>query len=162
MIFTKLWYDLRDRFWGSDLGRARRYLVLSILAVSLLGRVAYWGKPRLDRWMNPPEPAVIGTCTERAISVGSTPLVGDLSSAKQRVGRPDITIITAAWVWNQQEERLEFWLITAEDVWQLEFVCFEIVRPGQNYGAQFGEFRVDSIKDLRDWDSKLKAIETGK
>ena len=50
---------------------------------------------------------------------------------------------------------------TADAIWQLELTCFEIVTPGQNYMAQFGEFRVDTIKDLTTWDNKLKSIETG-
>ena len=152
---------LRNLLWGRDIGRIKRYLVLSILAISLLGGTAVWAQPKITSWLNPTPPAAIGTCTERAVLIGSTPLVGDLAKAKQRIGQPDIKIIDAAWIWNQQKERLEFWLITAEDIWRLEFVCFEIVSTGKSYGAQFGEFRVDTIKDLTTWDNKLKAIETG-
>ena len=141
--------------------RIRRYAALGILSATLISGVFIWAYPRVDKLLNPPEPAAVGICTERAIAIGSTPLVGDLAGAKQRIGRPDLKIINAAWIWNQQKDRLEFWLITAEDIWRLEFVCFEIVDPGKDYGVQFGEFRVDSIKDMLDWDSKLKAIETG-
>ena len=161
MLYTKLWFILRDTFWGKNIGRARQAITKSILALSILGGTAIWAQPKIDKWLVPPEPIDLGTCTARMISVGSTPLTGDLVKAKQTIGQPDITIRDAAWIWNSQKNRLEFWLIEEDAIWQLEFICFEIVTPGQNYGAQFGEFRVDSIKDLLYWDSKLKSIETG-
>ena len=161
MLYTKLWFILRDTFWGKNIGRARQALVKSIFSLAILGGTAIWAQPKIYKWLVPPEPIALGTCSDRMISVGSTPLTGDLVKAKQIIGQPDITIKNAAWIWNNQKDRLEFWLVTEEDMWQLELTCFEIVTPGQNYGAQFGEFRVDNITDLQDWDSKLKAIETG-
>jgi disulfide bond formation protein DsbB len=152
---------LRFILWGKDTGRARRYLVLSTIALALLGGIAVWAKPKIDHWLNPPEPQIAGTCSERAIFVGSTPLLADLVTAKTLIGRPNDKIINAGWVWDVQEKRLEFWLLFNDSIAELEFVCFEIVTPGQTYTAQFGEFRIINLTDAEKWDNDLKDLETG-
>ena len=139
----------------------RRYVVLGVLAIALFAGGVVWAYPKIDRLLNPPKPAAIGTCTERAVGIGSISPIETLAAAKKSIGRSDITIEEAAWIWHRQNNRLELWLITAEEIWQLEFVCFEIVTPGQKYVAQFGEVRVDSIKSMIEWDKGLKAAEAG-
>ena len=153
---------LRDLMWDPTLAGVRRQLVLGVLYISLLSALVIWAWPMIYRRLNPPEPIAVGTCTERAITIGSTALTGDLAAAKKRIGRPDLKIVNAGWVWNEQNQRLELWLITEKDVWQLEIVCFEIVTPGKAYVAQFGDFKVEKIQDMIDADQELKAIEMGK
>lgn len=45
---------IRNIVFGVDLGRTRRYLVLAILELSLLGAVFKFAQPRLEAWLNPP------------------------------------------------------------------------------------------------------------
>ena len=49
---------LRDLLWGRNIGKLRRYLVLSTLYLSLLAAAVNFARPRLDAWLNPPPVAV--------------------------------------------------------------------------------------------------------
>ena len=150
----------RSIVWGHDLGRARRMMVLSILSISLLGRAAYWAKPKLNDWLYPAPPPVQGTCSERGISLSGVVPGGDIAAAKEWA-RIEVPTVGQVYAWNPEKRRVELWIWDKETIWQLELICFEIKASGTSYVAQFGEFEKTSVEDMVRTDNELKAKEIG-
>ena len=153
----KTFQKLSRLFWG-DVARSRRYLVLSILYISLLGVVSSWAKPRLDKWLFPQPPMAQGTCTQRVISISGFVPSGDLTAAREWV-QTDASISQAFYVWNQERNRLELWMTDKIDFWELEVICFAIQTPGKSYVAKFGDFYKESFDKGLNNDAILKSEE---
>lgn|SRR3990167_9266563 len=151
---------LRELFWGPDLGRARRNLVLSSLFILILGQVAVSARPRLNAWLYPVPPPPPAVCTQRGISFGGVIPTGDVVAAK-KWARIEGDILGQGYIWNEGKQRVELWLIEENALWILEFKCFAIVTPGSRYTATFGEFEMMTREDAVAWDKELKAAEMG-
>ena len=146
--------------WGRDLGRARRLLVLSILSISILGRAAYWAKPKLNDWLFPPPRPALGVCTNRIISMSGDILSGDIAAAK-KWARIETQTKYQGYVWNQEKQRVELFITDGETIWQIELICFEIKVSGKFYVAQFGEFEKLSVEESIEHDDEIVSKETG-
>ena len=138
---------LNDFVWGTDLGHTRRYLVLAILHVSLLGIAAVWAGPRLAAWLYPAPPPPPAVCTQASIFVSGTIPSTEIAAAKKWIGEPRANITLQGRIWNPQTNRLELWISDGTTLWQLEILCFD---TGPNHVAVFSEFHVTSFQSVLD------------
>ena len=140
-----------------NIGQFRRNVVLVVLGALLLVGAVAWAKPRLDAWLLPPPPPP--ECTSRSIAVSGIPKVGDMVAARKWVGIENEDILGYSFIWNTEMDRLEYWLLGEEYIWQLEFKCFAIVTPGTQYAAAFGEFKKVSVEEAVAQDKNWKELE---
>lgn len=158
VLYNRLWIWIRDLAWGRDLGRARRYLVLSILAISLIGKVAVWAEPRLDAWLFPPPPPPPAFCSRVAIVLSKALLTSDINAAKLWVGEPNTPMPLAALTWDNKDKRVELWMTDGKETfWQIEFVCFKASR---GHPMVFGEFEKYSFQEIIDQERYQESIES--
>ena len=153
---------LRTLIWGKHINRARRYLVLAILEIALLGGVAHWAQPKWNAWLYPAAPMEKGECTKRPIILTGMVPYGDITAARAWV-RTDAKIPNnqAVFVWNGELKRLEFLMTDGEYFWIIEVVCFAIRTPGETYIAKFGEFEKITIKEFLALEEERDAAEKG-
>ena len=142
MLYTKLWFILRDAFWGKNIGRARQALVKGILAISLLGGTAVWAKPKTDTWLEPPEPPK--ECTDLSVVISNDFSTKNLNNAKLWVGELSTAMTGWGFIWNTEQERLEYWITDGIDTWKIEVVCFDAT---PTHYIVFGEFDKISFAD---------------
>lgn len=153
---------IRNIVWGKNLARARKYLIMGILEIALIGQTAVWAQPKIDKWLYPTPPAESGACTLRGISMSGTVPSGDTVRARAWIKLPaDVKINGSVFVWNGEKNRVEFWMYNETHLYQIEFLCFEIVTPGTKYSSTFGEFEILSSEEAVKWDKELTTQETG-
>jgi len=149
---------LRTFVWGTDLGRTRRYLVLTILHVALLGLAANWAQPRINAWLYPPPPPPPQACTRISvfISVAISPI--DVGKAKKWVGEPNASITLSARVWNPKNQRVEFWMTDGTTMWKLELICYD---TSAGHYMVYGEFEKESFQEVVNQEKEYLNEETG-
>lgn len=153
---------LNTLLWGKNIGRVRRYLILAILELALLGKVAVWAQPKWNAWLYPATPMAQGTCTNRPIIITGMVPSGDITAARAWV-KTTATIPNnrAVFVWNGELHRPEFMMTDGESFWIIEVVCFAIRTPGETYVAKFGEFEKITIEEFVALEKERETAEKG-
>ena len=158
------WKVTSTIFWGTNLSRVRRHLILAILEIALLGKVATLAQPKINEWLYPPPLPVYGICSQSSEVLSGT--IGPIAIANARkwahiepVIPPQNTFV----VYNGERERVEFWLTDGTTLWEIEFVCFMPVigEPGL-YDMRFGEvYKEDIATEYAPRLKELRAKESG-
>lgn len=108
-----------------DIGRVRRFVVLGVMAISILGVTAVWAIPRLAAWLNPPPPAPPAVCTKIGIVMSAAMTRTAIAASQKWVGQADKVMSLAAIVWDQEDGRAEVWISDLDKLWQIELLCFD-------------------------------------
>ena len=120
------------------------WMGLVILGLLLAGAVGL-GIYAIHKFTPKPVAAeTVADCT--GVSVVIDPQFVQFEAAKEAAGITTERIKLAIYIWDPDDQRLEFWLSDGTTIWQLEIVCFE---KTDKYYPIYGQVQAVDFAELQ-------------